>query len=161
MHRWPVERLERPRRALEDRLALGAPWLTRRLATRALRLPAGGYDVLLSMYHADAVVETAVDDPGGVLVDLERAYHGHDGIGRLVDDWKAPFGEFRFLPREIVDPGGDRFATHVEHAARGMSSGLDVDLSQWIVYQAENGLRTRQCVFWEESSALKALHSPP
>lgn len=171
--RWPVETLERPRRGVDERLALAAPGLRRRLIRRAMKDPAGSelrrklltrgvrlavaannrrdYDSMLVGYHPD--VELIPPAPDESAMGFEPVYRGHDGVRRFLDTWKSGFGEHRYETREVADAGGAHFALRFGLAATFAGSRTEVKSELGSVNSFEDGLLIRQEHFrtWEET----------
>src|SRR5215211_3062102 len=158
--------VHREHRSLEDKLALLAPRLFRRLNAAVLRLPlssrlrstliaralssglAAGtrldYERLLAGCAPD--YEIHVDYPGWAAIDMERVYYGTDGLRQLVEDLRSGFREVRWEPRELLDAGGSCFAVRLDSVGVGHGSGAETRQEQWHVYLAEHGLIRSQRV---------------
>src|SRR5687768_5828089 len=115
--RWEVEPLERPRRGLDERLLMAAPWGRRVLTALVLRRPLssplrralitrnllvviaainrGDYESMSSFLHPDVELHMLPDNreraPG-----LDPVYRDPAGYVRALDDWKEAFGAHRF-----------------------------------------------------------------
>ena len=95
---------------------------------------------------------------GAAGIDLDPVYSGHDGLRKLVDDWRAGFEQFRFEPREVIDPGGDRFGVLVQYD--GQTSGMVTRQLSGNVFILRNGLAIRQDIYWDSEQAVEALLTP-
>ena len=177
--RWAVEPLHRARRGVDERLLLAVPWLARRLVSATVRAPAGsrlrramltrlirvaiaannrGDHIAMSAFFApDVELYLYPDEPGSRASDLDPVHYGREGVVRMVEIWKAPFGEHRWDLREVVDPGGDRIGMRTEVVGRGDSSGVEVRLAQFQVMQFERGLLRREWVLASEEAMLEVL----
>jgi hypothetical protein len=174
--RWSVEPLEARSRTLLERLALAAPRVAQALGRFMAGRPAGSrarralitrlirvgfaansrldYKAMCAFY--DPAVEIRLTG-GGTRIDLDPVYWGHEGLRKVNDDWKAGFDEFRFEPREAIDPGGDRFGVLVE--SRGQTSGIVTRELNGFVIVLRGGLAMRQDFYWEGEAAVEALRT--
>jgi hypothetical protein len=169
--RWVVEPLERSRRGVDERLALLAPGLRRRVMRRAMNEPAGStfrrklltrgvrvagaannrrdYDSMLVSYHPDVELIPPVPEESV----FEPVYRGHEGVRRFIEAWKSGFGEHRYEMREIADAGGGHFA--VRFGLEGTFAGSDTAITSELgnVNTLEDGLLVRQEHFptWQET----------
>ena len=103
-------------------------------------------DVILAGYEAwnrddlDAYLETL--DPGvkfhtsRIWPDFDAVYSGHDGMTEFWRRMHEPWEAFR-IDTEHIDERGDCVTTQVRLRARGVDSGLEIDM-----YMA-HGLRVR------------------
>jgi ketosteroid isomerase-like protein len=173
-----VEPLERSRRGLDERLALAAPWLGRRMLRRLEREPAGSslrrsvltralrvsfaannrrdYVAMASSFHPD--IEFVPPGRGESGLDFDPVYRGPDGVQRFVEQWKSGFGEFRYEPREIADAGGRRFAARIGLIGTVGESGAEVADEYGSVYTSEDGLLRRIVNHFDWEDALADLH---
>jgi SnoaL-like domain len=169
--RWEVEPLDRSRRGVDERLALLAPGLRRRVTRRAMNEPAGStfrrklltravrvagaannrrdYDSMLVSYHPD--VELIPPAPEESV--FEPVYRGHEGVRRFLDAWKSGFGEHRYEVREIADAGGSHFALRFGLIAKIARSDTEVTGELGSVNEFDDGLLVRQEHFptWQET----------
>jgi ketosteroid isomerase-like protein len=175
---WEIEPLERPRRGLDERVALAAPGLTRRLLLRVMREPAGSarrrklltralrsgtaannrndYDSMLAGYHPD--VELIPPEVETSLLGLEPVYRGHAGVRDFFETWKSGFGDHRYELREVADAGGRHLAIRFGLSGTIGDSGSKVSWELGSVLTLDrNGLAVRHENFrnWEET--LEAL----
>lgn len=175
--RWEVEPLERSRRGLDERLALLAPGLRRRMARRAMDQPAGSelrrrlltrgvrlsaaannrgdYDSMLVSYHPD--VELIPPAPDESAMGFDPVYHGHTGVRRFLEAWKSGFGAHRYEMREIADAGGRHFAIRFGLRATIADSSTEVTGELGNVNTIEDGLLIRQEHFRSWPETLDAL----
>jgi hypothetical protein len=176
--RWKIEPLQRSRRKLDEQLLLVAPGAVRvmgrflagrrarsrtrqLLITRVIRVGFAAnnrldYDSMCVFY--DPAVEIRLLGGGATGIDLDPVYWGHEGLRKLLDDWRAGFEQFRFEPREAIDPGGDRFAVLVEF--HGQTSGVATRQLSGFVFVFGGGLAMRQDVHWDSEAAVEALLTP-
>jgi hypothetical protein len=175
--RWKIEPLERSRRGLDERLLLAAPRVARALGRFMAGRPAGSrarralitrvmrigfaannrldYDALFGFYEPGVELRLF---GGAARVDLDPVYWGHEGLRKVNTNWKAGFDQFRFEPREAIDPGGERFGALVEmHAA---TSGIVTRQLTGFVFILHDGLAMRQDFYWDWEEAVEALGTP-
>jgi hypothetical protein len=175
--RWKVEPLKRSRRGMDERLLLWVPraarvlarFLARRRASsrsrqallrRVIRVGFAAnnrrdYDAMCVFY--DPAVEIRLVG-GATRIDLDPVYWGHEGLRKVNDDWRAGFEQFRFEPREVIDPGGDRFGVLAE--LHGQTSGMVTRQLSGFVFILRDGLAVRQDYYWESEEAVEALLTP-
>ena len=175
--RWKIEPLTRSRRGLDERLLLSAPWVTRvlirvlagraadsrirrELITRVIRVgfaanTRGDHDTVCVFFDRAAEIHLV---GGAARIDLAPVYRGHEGLRKLVDEWKAGFEQFRFEPREVFDSGGDRFGVLVEY--HGQISGTVTHQLSGNVFILRDGLGIRQDIYWDSEQAVEALLTP-
>ena len=171
----------RPRRlktrTLDERIAVRFPGLLTLAASWVTRLPPsapvrrylfarrtmqgyqavnrGDLDVLLAVYHDDAVI--CFDASSGfVPPDLAGEHRGHEGFRRLWEAWRSAWRELELRPEEVVDLG-DRFLVQVRMTGRGRHSGLDTDMRYFEVYTLRNGKISRHENFVDRAEALEAV----
>ena len=83
-----------------------------------------------------------------------RSIWGREGLRKLLNDWRAGFDQFRFVPREVIDPGGDRFGVLVEQ------TGMVTHRLSGNVFILRDGLAIRQDIYWDSEQAVEALVTP-
>ena len=164
-------------RHLDERLALRAPWLFRRLMKllmaqpvdspvrrRALKLigergwaafSRGDDEVILLFIDRDVELNHA-----GLpaLPGLAASYRGSDGFlefGRL---WRAEWAgsEITHKPEALIDLG-DRVVWRVRLTARGARSGASVDQTCGFVQWLADGAIVRSDAYWHWSECVEAL----
>jgi SnoaL-like domain len=181
--RWKIGPLERSRRGLDERIALAAPWLSRRvsmlagrqaagsrlrrsLLTRAVRVATAAnnrrdYESMLANFHAE--VELIPPSKGESMLGFDPVYRGHEGVRRFFEQWKSGFGRHTYEAREIADAGGDRFAIRFGLSGTVGETETEVQEEYANVNTLEAGLLIRQENFYEWRDALDALaeaHGP-
>lgn len=177
--RWPTEPLERPRRGLEERLVLAAPWLVRFGFSIASRGRAGSrlrrativhgvalglaavnrddYDAVAPNLCPDIELHMFPDAPEHRAIDFEAVARGRDAYLDTNKLWKREVTDNRWELREFIDPGGNRIAARVQLVALGSASGIPVEQSQYFVWEFERGRLRRQWVFATEAALLAKL----
>lgn len=179
--RIPVEAAKRPKRSWDESFFLRFPRLLhllyRRLTRRGPRSRlrravlvqsqlAGweatnreDWDVNLIAFHPAYEFVFEGDDPK-IGIDIGTRHVGREGVVAMIDTWRSGFEDLRFEPREILDPGGERFGARVVQLGRA-SEGIEVSQELWTVYRLQGGLIVRQTIYFDEESALEALAEPP
>ena len=175
--RWKIEPLTRSRRGLDERLLLSAPWVVRillrilagtaansrirrELITRIIRVgfaanTRGDHDTVCVFFDRAAEIHLA---GGAARIDLDPVYRGHEGIRKMLAEWKAGFEQFRFEPREVIDSGGDRFGVLVDY--HGQISGTATHQLTGNVFMLRDGLAIRQDIYWDSEQVAEALLTP-
>jgi ketosteroid isomerase-like protein len=163
-------------RHLDERLALRAPGLYRRLFKPLLALPTGsalrrrvlkrqvarGFEALSR--EDDEVALLAYDDDAeiNIIGDEFRAlgfaerYHGHQGWRDYLQLWRAEWVSARYTPEAVIDLG-DRLVVRVTSTGLGASSGAEVTHSWGSVYYLGDGAVVRQDFYWDWSECVEAL----
>jgi hypothetical protein len=176
--RWNVGPLDRPRRGLDERLLMAAPWLRRLVTALVLRRPPGSalrqalvgrnflvaiaainrgdYESMSSLLHPDVELYMLPDNPARAT-GLDPVYRDPAGYIRALDEWKEAFDAHRFELREIFDPGSNRFGGRMEEFARGLESGVEVGQPSFYVWEAENAALRRQWILWSKDTMLELL----
>ena len=177
--RWDAKPSGRTRRTLLERLVMAAPPLGRVLLSRVTRLPAGtrlrrwvltrfvcdglaannrsDYNALRSLLHPELELRVSADDPGGLGVDLQPLYTGPDGYVEASEVWKSSFSDFHWDIREVLDPGGKRFAALTQMVGRGAGSGVEVSMPLYNLWEIEDGMLRRQWTFGGEDALLEFM----
>jgi len=78
------------------------------------------FDGLLEMAHPDVEWRPPAELPG------TRAYHGHDGVRKAIEDMLDAFGDLSAEPERFIDEG-DRVIALYWWRGRGSTSGISVD----------------------------------
>ena len=163
-------------RHLDERLALGAPCLYRRLNKLALALSPGtpvrerfakravaravealareDYEVVLLAYDPDAEITMVGDEPSAV--GFAEHYPGHQGYRDLMRTWRVAWVSPRFTPEALIDLG-DRFVVRVKVSGRGVSSGAEVAQILGYVLDFADGVVVRMDIYWDWSACVEAL----
>jgi ketosteroid isomerase-like protein len=85
-----------------------------------------------------------------------RAYRGHDGLRRFMDDFTLDWDQVRFEVREIRDVG-DKVLVLIRFQGRGRASGADLDVPIGIVGEVRQGKITEARMFSDPDEALEAV----
>jgi ketosteroid isomerase-like protein len=166
-------------RALDQRLALRAPWLSslgarlmaklpptsrvrQAVIWRAARLGAEAFNrrdfeaVLIGRHPAvEYHPPRELVEGGG----LEATYRGHRGYVQFVNEWLSAWGEFGGQPRELIDLG-DQLVLVGEAVGRGEASGVPVRETYAVVLSLKNGRVIRERYYADAAQALEAAGLP-
>ncbi|MDQ3571737.1 MAG: hypothetical protein M3383_02620 [Actinomycetota bacterium] len=164
-------------RHLDERLALRAPWLFRRLMKLLMALPVdssvrrralraigergwaafsrGDDEVLLLLVDRDVELNHIGGIPG---IGLGASYRGSEGFlefGRL---WRAEWAgsQLTHTPEALIDLG-DRLVWRVRLTARGASSGVSVNQTSGFVQWWADGALVRSDAYYQWSECIEAL----
>jgi ketosteroid isomerase-like protein len=165
-------------RHLDERLALRAPRLTRRLATLVLRLSPGspirrralkgavervwaalsrGDDEIVLLAF-DREIEFNIIGAEAELVGLAEHYTGHEGWLDFIERWRAEWAGSQLMhtPETVIDLG-DHIVMRMTVSARGGTSGANVAQTMGIVSWLADGAVVRQDNYWQWSECVEAL----
>jgi len=164
----------RPHRRLEERLALRLPGAAVLLTRLVQRLPLrsrlrravigrasllgfeavnrGDFESAFVLYHPR--VEFVAEALTGLGFD--GVYRGREVRADWQRRWLAEWGDFQFLPEELIYLGRDRlfFTGHAE--GRGQSSGATFDTYWAVVLTLSAGRVVREHFFFDRAKALEA-----
>jgi ketosteroid isomerase-like protein len=163
-------------RHLDERLALRAPWLVRRLTKVLTALPAGspvrraalkriggrGWEALsrgddeVGLLFADREVE--LNRIGFTGLGFAERYHGKEGWLEMRRLWRAEWAgaQITYTPEALIDLG-DRLVWRVRLTARGATSGVSVAQTCGFVQWVADGVIVRQDAYREWSECVEAL----
>jgi hypothetical protein len=178
--RTPLEPLPPGRgRRLEERLALWMPWLypllfrmvrrlspSSRVRQRAIaRSVAVGWAAIARHDVAFAMSTCAPDwvltlDEGVRGLDQSPTYT-RDRFEEILEVWEEGFREWERQPRELIDPGGDRFIVAITSRNVGRTSGIETRDDQWITYKIVGGQVHRMRFTTSEADAFAELGLEP
>ena len=116
-----------------------------------------GYEAISAFLSPEVELHMYPDAPEARPAGMEPLYRGLDGYRKSLEDWEAPFDENRWELREFVDGGGDRMGGRTELIGRGAGSGIETQMTQFMVWQVERGQIRRQWVFEGEAAMLALL----
>jgi ketosteroid isomerase-like protein len=88
--------------------------------------------------------------------DLAEQRFGHDGVRDYVTTLFEAFDDYRMVPEDFIDAGGDRVLVFSREGGRGRGSGVEVVKPTAHVWTILNGKAVRMESYWERSDALKA-----
>ena len=168
------------RRHLDERLALRAPRVHRRLFRLVLALPPGSLvrrralkrlvargwaalsredDEVVCRLAFDRDIEFNIIGGSARAIGLADRYHGHEGWREFIGLWRAEWGgrHIEHTPEALIDLG-DRLVMRVTLTARGATSGADVAMTMGIVsWLADDGAVLRQDNYTEWAECIRAL----
>jgi ketosteroid isomerase-like protein len=110
------------------------------------------------MFHASDV--EAIYPAQFVSLGLESVIRGLEARMDFQRRWRAEWGEFRFLPEELVDLGDERILVVGRMTGSGLSSGAGVDNDWAYLVTISAGRVTREQVFLDRGQALDAVGLP-
>ena len=163
-------------RHLDERLALRAPWLVRRLTKLLMALPAGSSVRRAAFRRIGgrgwAALSRGDDEIVLLLVDREveinrigftglgfsERYHGREGWLEMRRLWRAEWAgaQITYTPEALIDLG-DRLVWRVRLTARGASSGANVAQTCGFVQWLADGMVVRSDAYREWSDCVEAL----
>ena len=113
----------------------------------------GELDAHLWILAPDFVWQGAQEIP-----DLAGAYHGAEGVRRYLAKLMEVFNDYRMVPEEFIDGGGERVLVLAREGGRGKGSGIAVQTNPtghlWTI---RDGRPVRMDSYWERANALRAL----
>ena len=101
-----------------------------------------------SGFSPDVEIELSAESP------MDGTYSGYEGLGEVMKFWGA-FAEFR-SDIEKIRSSGDRVFIEAHHRARGKSSGVDVESTNWQVFTMRDGAIVRYAMYASRDDALEA-----
>ena len=81
---------------------------------------------------------------------------GHDGIGRMVSAWLAPWDEYRQEPVDFID-AGDAIVVPYRCRGTGKDSGAQVEMDVTHVYTVREGKIASLHEYMSKGEALEAV----
>src|SRR6476660_10524494 len=113
----------------------------------------GELDAYLSMLDPDFAWQGPREIP-----DLAGAHRGPEGVRRYLNKLTEVFNDYRMVPEEFIDAGGDRVLVLAREGGRGKGSGIAVQTNPtshlWTVRDGRPG---RLDSYWERTDALRAV----
>ena len=163
-------------RHLDERLALRAPWVVRRLTKLLMALPPGSPVRRSALRRIGGRAWAAFsrgDDEVGLLlihrdVEINRIGftglgfaerdHGKEGLFEMRRLWRAEWAgaQITYTPEALIDLG-DRLVWRVRLSARGASSGANVAQTCGFVQWLADGMVVRSDAYREWSDCVEAL----
>jgi ketosteroid isomerase-like protein len=83
-------------------------------------------------------------------------YRGHAGYRRWLEDWAAAWSEFSMDPEEFIDVG-ERVVVVFLMKATGVSSGVEVERQDAMVFTLRDGTVVRLDYYNNRTEAFKAV----
>ncbi|MEK6251543.1 MAG: nuclear transport factor 2 family protein [Actinomycetota bacterium] len=89
--------------------------------------------------------------------DLAEPHFGHEGVARYFAKLNEVFDEYRMVPEEFIDAGGDQVLVFSREGGRGRGSGAEVQTNPtahlWTIRKRK---AVRMQSYWERPEALDA-----
>jgi ketosteroid isomerase-like protein len=86
----------------------------------------------------------------------QQVWEGHDGICASFRRWLDQWDDYSFELRDLEDHGEQVFVV-MEERARGLSSGVDVTATNYLVLTFRDGKIARYQEFYDEQQARTAF----
>ena len=89
--------------------------------------------------------------------DLAEPHFGHEGVRRYIDTLFEVLDDYRMVPEEFIDAGGDQVLVFSREGGRGKGSGAEVYTQPTAhLWTLRGGKAIRMQSYWERPDALKA-----
>jgi len=89
--------------------------------------------------------------------DLAQPHFGHEGVARYVAKVNEAFDDYKMVPEEFIDAGGDQVLVFSREGGRGKGSGAKVETHPTAhLWTLRDGKAFRMQSYWERSDALEA-----
>lgn len=90
--------------------------------------------------------------------DLAQPRRGHDGVREYIAVLNQAIADYRMVPEEFIDAGGDQVLVFSREGGRGRGSGADVQTQPTAhLWTLRNGKAIRMRSYWERADALEAV----
>jgi len=113
----------------------------------------GELDAYLWMLDPDFVWQGPQEIP-----DLAGTYRGAEGVRRYLSELMEVFNDYRMVPEEFIDAGGEQVLVLAREGGRGKGSGIAVQTNPtghlWTI---RDGRPARLESYWERTNALRAV----
>jgi ketosteroid isomerase-like protein len=86
-----------------------------------------------------------------------RVYHGRDGLRDAMEQWLAPWDDYRLEAVEFLDAGDERVVVMQRERGRIRGTGAWVEHQRGVVYTVRNGKITRYEEHHDRAQALEAV----
>ena len=110
----------------------------------------GDMDAVFSSYDPAIVWENQTGGP----IELHGTYHGHEGVRQWFRQWLQSFENFQPHAEEYHELDEGHVLVLTRLSGRGKTSGVEVQMPRWNLYEIRNGLVKRVSIF--ESHACTA-----
>lgn len=114
------------------------------------------YEAAFALYHR--AVELLVP-PGLASIGLEPSVRGRDARVRFEVKWRAEWGDFAYVPEELIDLGTQVLVIGRMRGS-GPSSGAAFDIEWADLFTVDGGRVVREQVFLEHAEALQTAGLP-
>jgi ketosteroid isomerase-like protein len=92
------------------------------------------------------------------IPDLAGPHYGPEGVRRYLSKLTEVFSDYRMLPEEFIDLGGDRVLVLAREGGSGRGSGIAVQTNPTgHVWTIREGKPARLESYWERGAALQAV----
>ena len=92
------------------------------------------------------------------ISDLAGTYRGAEGVRRYLSELMEVFNDYRMVPEEFIDAGGEQVLVLAREGGRGKGSGIAVQTNPtghlWTI---RDGRPARLESYWERTNALRAV----
>jgi ketosteroid isomerase-like protein len=88
--------------------------------------------------------------------DLAEPHFGHEGVARYVAKVNEVFDDYRMVPEEFIDAGGDQVLVFSREGGRGKGSGAEVESKAGEMWTFRDGKVMRHKSFDTPAEALEA-----
>jgi ketosteroid isomerase-like protein len=113
----------------------------------------GELDAVLSMLDPEFEWEGPREIPG-----LAGTYRGAEGVRHYLSKLTDVFNDYRMVPEEFIDAGGEQVLVLAREGGRGKGSGIAVQTNPtghlWTI---RDGRPARLESYWERANALLAV----
>jgi ketosteroid isomerase-like protein len=131
--------------------------LRRYLAVGAAASGRGNLGAAYSLiYHPDIVLDVPQQLVG---LGFDRVSHGREERIRFQEKWVAEWGQFAFVPEEVIDLG-DRVLVVGRIKGSGLASGAGFDEEWADLFTLSGGLAIREQAFFDHGEGFRAAGLP-
>ena len=89
--------------------------------------------------------------------DLAEPHFGHEGVAQYIAKINEALDDYRMVPEEFIDAGGDRVLVFSREGGRGKGSGAEVMTHPTAhLWTLRDGKAIRMQSYWERPDALEA-----
>jgi ketosteroid isomerase-like protein len=93
--------------------------------------------------------------------DLAEPVFGHDGVRRYMEKVYEVFEDYRMVPEEFIDAGGDQVLVFSREGGRGRGSGAEVETNPTAhLWTLRDGKAVLMQSYWDRTEALEAAGLP-
>ena len=117
-----------------------------------------GYERLAELRSPDlAFLDSEVEWYGPrEFPDLAEPHYGHDGVRRYIEKVNEAFDDYRMVPEEFVDAGGDQVLVFSREGGRGWAAGQVADQCHRPPRTLRDGKAVRMQSYSDRAEALEA-----
>jgi ketosteroid isomerase-like protein len=114
----------------------------------------GDFEAAFAAYHGDAEL---ISDSRLIGLGFDGVYHGRAERVRFQQRWVAEWGDFRFVPEEVLYLGDDGVFVGGRVVGTGLSSGARFDSDWGVLLKISCGRVVREQFFFDRADAVKAV----